>query len=276
MSLNAIRCESCGGSVAMPAGDNRPSCLFCGARTLIQEDPPENIEPPTTLVPFVLNEAAARSAFQGWAAKRFWAPAAIRQARVELNNLLLPAWIWSGQVETHWAAIVSAAGTDSGKRPTSGSDTLSVGGLLVPASKTLRAAELAAISPFDSSDEEGFVAEETTIPYELGSLTRRAARGAAQQAMRQQHASQIDHQSGALRLSTSCLFSNLSGRPILLPVWIGAYRVKEKMYRVVLNGQSGELTGTAPISWAKVGLALGAVLASLILVAVVAGAASEL
>jgi hypothetical protein len=269
MSLIAITCESCGGSVAMPAGKRHPSCLFCGSETLILKEPPEDAPVPSTYVPFVLDEVAARSVFKEWAKERFWAPAAIRAARVDLNDLLLPAWTWNGRVETHWAALVSAGGTRSGKRPRSGDDTMYVDGMLVLASQTLRRAELAAISPFDSGSELPFVPESATLPYELGSLTRRAATGQARTEMRGQHAAQIGQQTGALRLSTSCLFADMEGRPMLLPVWIGAYRVGEKMYRVVLNGQTGELTGTAPISWGKVLLAAGAALASLVVVATV-------
>lgn len=276
MSLIAITCESCGGSVAMPAGERHPSCLFCGSATLIREEPPEDTPVPTTYVPFVLDEAAARTVFKGWAKQRFWAPAAIRAARVELNDLLLPAWTWSGRVETHWAALVSASGTRSGKRPRSGDDTMQVDGMLVLASQTLRRAELAAISPFDSGSELPFTPEEATLPYELGSLTRRAATAQARSEMRGQHATQIGQQTGAVRLSTSCLFAEMEGRPMLLPVWIGAYRVGEKMYRVVLNGQTGELTGTAPISWRKVLLAVGATLASLVVVAGVLATLGEL
>ena len=140
----------------------------------------------------------------------------------------------------------------------------------MPSSQTLRHAELAAISPFDSTSEQPFVPAALERPYELGSLTRRAATTAAREAMKSNHASQIRSNTGALRLSTSSLCSDLEGEPLLLPVWIGAYRVKEKMYRVVLNGQSGEITGTAPISWAKVLLAF----ASAVLLLMVLGAAA--
>lgn len=264
MSLVAINCESCGGSVAMRAGERVPKCLFCGSTTLLVEEPPEGVEPPETYVPFVLSESDAQAAFRVWSLKRFWAPSAIRQARLELNDLLLPAWLWSGTVESHWSALVSA-GTRSGKRPHSGSETLRVQGLLVLASQTLRRAELADISPFDASTNQPFDTGEATLPYELGSLTRRAATAAAQADMRASHKAQIRGEIGALRLSTSCLYSDLQGRPLLLPVWIGAYRVGEQMYRVVLNGQSGALTGTSPVSWVKLVIAIGAVVALLVL-----------
>jgi hypothetical protein len=275
MSLTAIGCESCGGSVAMPAGKRQPTCLFCGAETLVAQDPPENVEAPNTLLPFVLSNEDARGVFRDWASKRFWAPAAIRSAQVELSDLFLPAWLWSGAVETHWAALVSSSRTRSGKRPQSGVDTLSVAGLLVPASQTLRHAELAAICPFDSTSEQAFVATTLDRPYELGSLTRRAATTAARDAMTSDHESQIRQDIGALRLATSSLCSDLEGKPLLLPVWIGAYRVKEKMYRVVLNGQNGEITGTAPVSWAKVLLAIASAFLVILMLGAVATVLSQ-
>jgi len=39
---------------------------------------------------------------------------------------------------------------------------------------------------------------------------------------------------------------------ILLPVWIAAYQYKGKTYNLLINGQTGEVQGHAPISWLKV------------------------
>jgi len=51
---------------------------------------------------------------------------------------------------------------------------------------------------------------------------------------------------------------------ILLPVWVASYEYKGKRYHFLVNGQTGEVQGFAPISWAKVA---GVVLAILGLVA---------
>lgn len=256
-ALVAITCEACGGSVAMEAGKRHPACLFCGATRLVEE-PEEEIEAPGTWLPFQLEEEGARLKFQEWASKKFWAPTEIRRATLDLHGLLLPAWMWSGRVETHWAALVRAS-TRSGKRPTSGSETLSIDQLLIPASRTLKRAELADISPFDASAERPFEPHEADLPFELGQLTRSASRQRAMEGLREEHASQVDERIGATRLRTSCLFHDLDGRPVLLPIWIGAYRHGDQPYRVVVNGQTGEMTGTAPISWAKVAAAVAAV-----------------
>lgn len=204
MALIAVTCESCGGSVATRPGQRAPTCLFCGAETLIEEPAPEGVEHPERFIPFVVDAGKAQMLFKEWAGRKFWAPGEIRRATLDLNELLLPAWTWAGQVETHWAAIVRGA-TRSGKRPASGQESYAVDGMLVPASKTLRRQELAEISPFHTGDERDFVREEAVAPYELGSLTRSAATRAAQEELAGQHRTRLQAQLSASRLSTSCL-----------------------------------------------------------------------
>lgn len=61
--------------------------------------------------------------------------------------------------------------------------------------------------------------------------------------------------------------SDISFKHILLPLWSAAYKFRGKTYRVLINGQSGAITGDRPYSVAKIILAafLG------IIVAVVVG-----
>jgi hypothetical protein len=49
-------------------------------------------------------------------------------------------------------------------------------------------------------------------------------------------------------------YSDVTFKHVLLPVWISAYRYRNKVYRFLVNGQTGEVTGEAPISWWKVAL----------------------
>ena len=64
--------------------------------------------------------------------------------------------------------------------------------------------------------------------------------------------------------------TNMRGYPMLLPVWILAYQYKSKVYRVLINGQSGKIAGTAPFSYAKLGVIMLCVVTVLITIAVIA------
>ena len=48
---------------------------------------------------------------------------------------------------------------------------------------------------------------------------------------------------------------------MLLPIWISAYRYQKKVFRFLVNGQTGEVVGKAPWSWVKIGLVVLLVLA---------------
>jgi hypothetical protein len=41
---------------------------------------------------------------------------------------------------------------------------------------------------------------------------------------------------------------------VLFPVWIASYRFRGKVYHFLINGQTGEVQGQAPISWIRVAL----------------------
>ena len=49
-------------------------------------------------------------------------------------------------------------------------------------------------------------------------------------------------------------FSEESWRYILLPMYVAAYRFQDKIFQVMLNGQTGRIAGQRPVDWNKIGL----------------------
>ena len=58
----------------------------------------------------------------------------------------------------------------------------------------------------------------------------------------------------ARNVKVNCRIEGLSSEPVLLPVWIMAYRYRSRVYRFLLNGQTGKETGTAPFSYHKLAM----------------------
>jgi hypothetical protein len=56
----------------------------------------------------------------------------------------------------------------------------------------------------------------------------------------------------------------LTGEPVLLPVWMMAYRYKDQVFRFLVNGQTGRCTGTAPTSYRKIAAVVGIVIAVIV------------
>ena len=51
-------------------------------------------------------------------------------------------------------------------------------------------------------------------------------------------------------------FSNVRFKHILLPIWISSYQYKKKVYRFLINGETGRISGKAPVSAVRIALAV--------------------
>jgi hypothetical protein len=269
MELHSLNCGDCGGAVAAEAGQQQSTCPFCGSAQTHSIPLDEQIELPESLFPFQIDAVQADAAYRSYAADQFWAPSEIRQAKLQLRAIFLPAWIWEGIIESHYAGLVWAS-SPSGKRPFAGTDRRKIDQVLVPASEALTHAELNSLRPFESEVVERFVHEGIKTPFELGQLTREAAQSLGMLEMKNRHEFAICSETEASALRCSSVFEQMEGKPSLLPIYIGVYRHREQPYRILVNGISGKLIGQAPLSLYKILAFLGLFLAAfgaLILVA---------
>jgi hypothetical protein len=69
-------------------------------------------------------------------------------------------------------------------------------------------------------------------------------------------------------LSVSSTFADITFKHVLLPLWISSYKYKTKVFRFLVNGQTGKIYGEKPLSAAKIALT---VIAGLILLGLVIG-----
>ena len=253
MALKAAQCRNCGGTVAMKAGAAMPRCLFCDSDAVVDTGI-EAIEQPGQWIPFAINGANASERFQDFAGSRWYYPSALKNAGAKLEPILVPAWVWSGRIETHYAALIPG-NTRSGKQPHTGEDTLTCSDVLVLAGSQLTRAELNALAPYAFEDAAAFDAEEVDVPFELSLLTRSVALGEAKTALTGLHRTHIGRSFQHSVLKLSSLYHDLDGRPVLLPVYICSYRHKDTAYRLVINGQTGEYVGKGPTSIVKIVLA---------------------
>ncbi|HND56322.1 MAG TPA: zinc ribbon domain-containing protein, partial [Pirellulaceae bacterium] len=60
-------------------------------------------------------------------------------------------------------------------------------------------------------------------------------------------------------LKVNMLLDGLTSEPVLLPVWVMAYRYQDNVYRFLINGQTGHAIGTAPTSWRKMLAVVGGI-----------------
>ena len=51
-------------------------------------------------------------------------------------------------------------------------------------------------------------------------------------------------------------YGEIRCKPVLLPVWLSAFRFRDRTYRFVVNGRTGEVQGERPYSAGKIALAV--------------------
>lgn len=266
-----LRCLSCGGAVVWDAAHSGAACLFCGSVSLEVQAPEQPLPVPDGWLPPSVDAATAEARFRAWATSSWFRPAVLRTTSVQLRPMLLPAWRFHSRLETHWAGLRRAA-TASGKAPVAGVEGIDLYHM-VPASSGLTALELFALQPFDERTTSAWSPSAQTMIWEPPALTRQGAASRAHHDLAADHQRRIAHAQGLVKCNVSPLIDDLDVKLLMIPIYIGAFRFRDRPWRFVINAQSGEVVGEAPIDRVKVLAVVAGVVLLLGLILLLIGAA---
>lgn len=280
VATHSFQCNNCGASMSYSATAGALQCPFCGSEELL-EKPPQRVLQPERVVPLVINREQANNLLRRWLGTGFWRPGdlAMRAKVVAMTPVYVPYWVFSADTHTFWTADTNRTppGARSNWYPISGEHHGHHDGLLIGASSVLTAKETYDLCPFDLSravppdqvDLNSITVEQFTVP-------RKYARPLARQGLEalEREACIANYIGpGNRNVKVNVRIANLRSEPILLPVWIMAYHYGEGTFRFLINGQTGKVTGKAPVSKAKIaGAVVFAILILLLLILVMAGA----
>ena len=280
----SIKCENCGAVNTIDANLISTECAFCGSNKVVPQDQVTQVIKPESLLPFQVDQGNAVVLFRQWLGRGFFRPSPVKKiakdAEARLQGVYLPFWTYDAYTSSWWRADAGYyyhvtesywATDDEGKRvqrtrqvqkvrwePASGSLQLAFDEVLVPATDSVERAMIERIYPFDTKAlvtyEPGFLsgwgAEAYTVDLRSGWATGQAI---IEERVRQACANEVP--GDTLRnLHVDTAFSNMTYKHVLFPVWIASYRYKDKVYHFLINGQTGEVQGQAPISWIRVAL----------------------
>jgi hypothetical protein len=255
-------------------------CPFCGNTRLEQQEEGAGMRA-RRVVPFAVDKNRAVHTLREWLGRGIWRPGDLARLALitKLSPVYVPYWVFSAHTHTYWTADSSR--TPAGARgdwcPLTGEYRGDYSGLLVGASGALTPHETSTICPFNLSD--AMPPDRVDMRHEVVEqfrVKRKYARPLARQGLEGEEARACQqYVPGRCRnMKVNVRIEGLSSEPVLLPVWIAAYKYKNRLYRFLVNGQTGKATGEAPLSWAKISVA-ALIVVAMIMVMLLIGLMSQ-
>ena len=284
------KCEGCGAILEIKDDTIATVCPYCQNPIVLPPEKTNRKIQPQGLIPFAVNKKQAKEIFVKWAQKRFWAPSKFKKyvrTPQKLKGTYVPLWTFDADTYTTYSGergidyTVEDTYTDSEGNeitttrvetrwtPVSGSVSVSFDDVQIPARRDIKMITSAPqwntkeLIHFEPKVISGFECKAYTVPLPKAfDSAKKIMELDIVQAIRRDIGG--DHQ----RIHNyDVTFSDVTYKHILVPLWHFSYQYKKKTYSVVINGQTGELSGKYPISTWKIILAILLVLIILAIIA---------
>ena len=276
VEMTSFKCTNCGAETAVPGDQPTLECPFCNSPNVNKNAHAQQVISPSGLMPFKIDKSNALSKFKQWLSKGFFTPSDLKKvARLnKINGVYLPFWTYDAQTDSRWTAesgyyyYVTETYRDSDGNtktrqvrktrwvPSSGYYAHFFDDVLVIGSNGVTQRMIDKIYPYDLKEVVNFEGK-----YMLGMQSEVYQKdveqgfGVAEKIMDDHIRSACSRQVPGdthRNLNVRTRKSGVTFKHILLPVWVAAYKYKEKVRQFVVNGQTGKVAGKKPVSTGKV------------------------
>ncbi len=280
-----VDCNTCGASSSVEAHITSASCPYCDTPFVLEAVYQATILKPKSLIPFQVSKEQAVSKFKEWIGKSWFTPNDLKKASLrfeQFKGVYVPYWTYDADFSTDYSGargdyyfetktvkVGDKTTTQQVRKtrwtPTSGNVTGMHDDLLVVASPSLPEKYVQKLEPwdlsqlvsFDNNYLSGFIVEKYQLELDAGFET---AKEIGKDEIRSMVKTAIGGDTQRVA-SMNTQYSNIKFKHLLLPVFICAYHFKGETFRFLVNGQTGEVQGEKPKSWAKILLVILAILA---------------
>ena len=275
-------CQNCGATTSLSADALAHTCAFCGSNQVIFRDASQEMLRPRYLIPFKLEAEQCQHISSQWLASSWMTPAQLKQITQiqSFSGVYLPFWTFDSTTSAGWRGEVAHTTTeryyDAGDRSwktrtktvwrwESGQVRLVIDDLLVEGTNRLSRLLLDRIKKYQLGEladyDPKYLAGLQALAY---NVLLEDAWDTAREQMREQTRQACVAQATSNRIrnfSMNLDFNDETWRYILLPLYIAVYPYGGKTFQVMINGQTGAISGQRPVDWNKVWLVITAILA---------------
>jgi DNA-directed RNA polymerase subunit RPC12/RpoP len=273
-----VACEACGAITLLPPGQTADRCPYCGSNRFVRSADTAELVDPQVVALFRTDAQQAAKKVKEWFGKGLAVPDDLidRAGSLQLKPAYYPFWTFDGTLEIPWSCEVNE-GSNNHPRwiPHNGTEFELFDDVLVPGLRSMPENELSTVEPFNLKDLVEFSPDymagwvSLTYDYPLSDASLRAREKVVKKFNRFMYANiEPGHEKRNLRTGGG-KWSDMTFKHVLLPLWVGAYRYKDKLYRVLVNGQTGKVGGSKPTDTLKAAtLGIGVVLIIVIILAI--------
>ncbi len=275
-SQQQLSCQRCGAGSLWPPEQKAVECPYCASHQLIASVETAGLIDPQAIAVMQVEENEAIRRVQEWFGRGWFAPDDLNKAAKKhiLHPAYYPFWTFDGILEIHWSCEVNESGSSKYHNWVSrtGVECELFNDVLVPGLKRLKFKDLRKLGPYNLMDVVEFnpeyLAGWPALTYDQP-LARASllARERVVQDVRRNLSDRVMPGQQKRRLQTGGInWSDMTFKNVLLPLWIGTYHYQGKEYQVLVNGQTGKVSGEKPRDLLKTFLIITSVIAALLVV----------
>ena len=268
-SLQEYVCDNCGAEIVADANTAAAFCLYCHAPILLHGKVSGQMKP-HKLIPFKISRDGAEDRFLAFAKKKWFIPRGLfRRGYMEkMEGVYYPFWVTDADTDCHFEAEATRVHrytrgnvevTETSYYEIHRRGDIHFEDLTTSAISTEDKKMLEGILPFPSEALTDF-----SMPYLTGfyakkrDIDREQLYGEVKERMNKYAATilrgTVSGYNTVQPRACGVKVKNSHWEYSLMPVWVFAYPVKDKMYQYAMNGHTGKIWGKLPVSAGKLAI----------------------
>lgn len=282
-----VTCANCKATPTVDENLKSMSCPYCGSPLIEENVHQERYIKPGYVSPFRINKNQINGLLSKWINGLWFAPNKLRKAvlsPLNLHGIYIPFWTFDALTKTDYtgergdAYYVTVGSGDKKRRErrvkwqyASGMVSNKYDDILVNGTNTLEHSLISKIEGWDTHNVlqvndsylSGFITEKYQVDLQQAFVF-------AKQKINDYERQSVKQDIGGDEQRVNSMntrYFDVTFKHVLLPIYVSAFRYKNKLYSFYVNGATGRVAGKRPYSTIKIILAILFVLAVIIVIA---------
>lgn len=268
-----MQCDNCGGKQVVNNNDISSICSFCGSTNIVKTEELTGIAP-QGIVPFKVEKDATALLSKNWGKSKFFAPRSFKKQLVpqNINAVYYPVFTFDANTHSVYSGRLYKTYTTThrdsqGRMHTethrkyfniSGEHQQGFDDIIIQASNGINQKFISALEPFPTNNaiiyNPQFLNGYSALTYsKTGNECWNDGFNTIKNRIRACILKKYIH-SGVSYFNQETKILSSSYKYVLVPLYIGHFTYKNKLYNFYVNGHTGKVSGSTPISGFKVAL----------------------